>query len=107
MKFMEYRYHIEHIEDPNNVWADMISRWAGNQVNNVPKETSKRRGGKDSSTRRGRNTLTGVWDTSRRIAIRPFDDPGFKWPALDEIVRAQGKYIKARPNNFFSSCDVL
>ncbi|POM60331.1 hypothetical protein PHPALM_30820 [Phytophthora palmivora] len=34
--------------------------------------------------------------------MRPFDDPGFMWPTLDEIVRAQEKYIKARPNNFFT-----
>ncbi|KAE9056174.1 hypothetical protein PF005_g32856 [Phytophthora fragariae] len=30
MKLMNYTYVIEHIAGPQNVWADMISRWAGN-----------------------------------------------------------------------------
>ncbi|GMF63865.1 unnamed protein product [Phytophthora fragariaefolia] len=32
MKQMNYNYIIEHIAGHNNVWADMISRWAGNQT---------------------------------------------------------------------------
>jgi hypothetical protein len=35
VKLMEYRYHIEHIEGTNNVWADMVSRWAGNHDSDV------------------------------------------------------------------------
>ncbi|GMF20424.1 unnamed protein product [Phytophthora fragariaefolia] len=31
MKLMEYRFSIEHIDGVKNVWADMISRWAGCQ----------------------------------------------------------------------------
>ncbi|KAE9341207.1 hypothetical protein PR003_g10100 [Phytophthora rubi] len=27
---MNYTYVIEHIAGPQNIWADMISRWAGN-----------------------------------------------------------------------------
>ncbi|KAE9313243.1 hypothetical protein PF008_g19783 [Phytophthora fragariae] len=29
-KLMEYRYEVEHIDGDSNVWADMVSRWAGN-----------------------------------------------------------------------------
>ncbi|GMF51787.1 unnamed protein product [Phytophthora fragariaefolia] len=35
VKLMEYRYHIDHIEGASNVWADMISRWAGNHSDSV------------------------------------------------------------------------
>eukprot|EP00644_Phytophthora_capsici_P014120 jgi/Phyca11/99271/e_gw1.3.1308.1 len=30
MKLMNYRYVVEHVPGSDNVWADMISRWAGN-----------------------------------------------------------------------------
>ncbi|KAJ8531732.1 hypothetical protein ON010_g14230 [Phytophthora cinnamomi] len=35
MKLMEYKYRIEHIEGSNNVWADMVSQWAGNHQRRV------------------------------------------------------------------------
>ncbi|OWY99175.1 hypothetical protein PHMEG_00029874 [Phytophthora megakarya] len=40
MKLQNYRYVIEHISGPQNVWADMISRWAGN---NKPATTTVKR----------------------------------------------------------------
>ncbi|OWZ03477.1 hypothetical protein PHMEG_00024785 [Phytophthora megakarya] len=39
MKFMGFQYIVEHVPGPNNVWAEMASRWAGNHT---PTATLKR-----------------------------------------------------------------
>jgi transposase InsO family protein len=132
VKLMEYRYHIEHIEGTNNVWADMVSRWAGNHDSDValramvlrkrgrgeedrtPFSHKKRRRGKEdrilttqSKRRRGEADRTlptrrkskqtfqataAAAETAGRLAIRPFDDPNFSWPTLDEICQVQEQH---------------
>ncbi|OWY97000.1 hypothetical protein PHMEG_00032578 [Phytophthora megakarya] len=41
-KLLEYRYTIEHIEDVNNVWADVISRWGGKVCRSASMATANR-----------------------------------------------------------------
>lgn len=142
MKLMEYRYHIEHIEGANNVWADMVSRWAGNyqdrvalramvlrkrgrqeedrtqQIRSEPrrgeeertlKTRGKRQRGKEGripGTRRQRKKLRTECNERAKdasvAAIRPFDDPSFSWPTLQEIVQTQQQYRHTVPSNFLT-----
>ncbi|KAE9065928.1 hypothetical protein PF010_g28013 [Phytophthora fragariae] len=136
VKLMEYRYHVEHIEGASNVWADMISRWAGNHNDNValramvlrkrgrreeertqcsvskrlrgeedrtPRTRRKRRRGEADRTpltRREHNAPSDEPATATRVAIRPFDDPSFTWPTLEEIISAQERYVHTVASDF-------
>ncbi|OWZ22169.1 hypothetical protein PHMEG_0003164, partial [Phytophthora megakarya] len=143
VKLMEYRYHIEHIEGTNNVWADMVSRWAGNHQDQVTlramvlrkrgrreeertqqfrrkqrrgeeERTSKTRtvrcdgeADRTPATRRTRKKLRTKCDeqqeAARTAAIRPFDDPNFSWPTLQDILRAQEQFRSTMPSNFLAA----
>ena len=75
MKLGDYPYVIEHIDGTDNVWADMVSRWAvprpAIQVRRIPVY--------DRVRRRDRRPPT----------IRPLDSDGFTWPTLEELSTIQ------------------
>jgi hypothetical protein len=72
LKIVGARYTIEHIKGVDNVWADMVSRWAGPQEPATVKRVTAR-------------SAPAVSD------LRPLQDPGFRWPGPDEIKRAQAR----------------
>jgi hypothetical protein len=75
MKLGEFRYDIHHIAGEDNVWADMVSRWA-----RMPMTTSVKR-----VTTRGQQQQI-------LLSLRPLDDEDFVWPDMDAIAAAQRKY---------------
>ncbi|KAG3199075.1 hypothetical protein PC128_g5559 [Phytophthora cactorum] len=77
MKLMNFRYIVEHVPGPDNVWADMISRWAGNHA---PVVTVKRI---KAVRRRTRPT---------RPRLRPLGEADFVWPTLEELIAVQARY---------------
>jgi hypothetical protein len=77
MKLMNFRYIVEHVPGPDNVWADMISRWAGNHA---PVVTVKR------------IKAVRQQPTPSRPRLRPLNDDGFVWPTLDELTTVQAQY---------------
>ncbi|KAJ8526138.1 hypothetical protein ON010_g15041 [Phytophthora cinnamomi] len=80
LKLMPYRYIIEHVDGVANVWADILSRWAGQPTMKVKlKRFTKKRTKKQQAAPR----------THSRQALRPLVDEGFVWPSLDEIRTAQ------------------
>ncbi|OWZ09958.1 hypothetical protein PHMEG_00017261 [Phytophthora megakarya] len=83
LKLMSYRYVIEHVDGTSNVWADMLSRWAGQ-----PKITVRLK----RFTRRTAKPKKGTTPPSSTSILRPLDDEGFVWPSLEEIVAMQHKY---------------
>ncbi len=89
MKLMEMRYTIEHIEGPHNVWADMISRWAGGrpEVSTLRRLTYRKR-----SRRPPRPSVN-------RAILRPLDEKGFIWPSLEEIATVQEKYLTEKESD--------
>lgn len=77
---MPYWYGIEHVDGVSNVWADMLSRWAGQPTTKVKlTRFTKKRAKKQQAAPR----------THTRQVLRPLDDEGFVWPSLDEIRSAQ------------------
>ncbi|ETK88369.1 hypothetical protein L915_07367 [Phytophthora nicotianae] len=84
MKLIGFTYIVEHIPGPDNVWADMASRWAGNHV---PEVTVKRL----KTIRRRR-----PWDQTQRPELRPFDADSFVWPKFEEIQRRKAS-TRRRP----------
>ncbi|KAE9311895.1 hypothetical protein PF008_g20094 [Phytophthora fragariae] len=81
---MEYRYSIEHIEGANNVWADLISRWAGQSKPVAIRSSAKRLTG----TKRKRKVKDIILEEST-LSPRPLDSEGFVWPNLEQIAEAQ------------------
>jgi hypothetical protein len=81
LKFSEYRYTIEHIAGTNNLWADMVSRWAGPQP---PVTTQCKR----LRTRKRKRSMTRRPPPTASV-LRPLDDAGFVWPTLVSIRAAQ------------------
>jgi len=79
LKLMGYRYVIEHIEGPKNLWADMVSRWAGQQttVLRLKRLTVRKRNRRHHAT------------SSPPVVLRPLDADGFVWPGLTDIKLAQ------------------
>ncbi|KAE8903142.1 hypothetical protein PF003_g12674 [Phytophthora fragariae] len=75
MRLGEFRYEIHHIAGADNVWADMVSRWA-----RMPATTSLRR------------VTTRDQQQQDRLLLRPLDDDDFVWPNLDTIAAAQRKF---------------
>ncbi|GMF21819.1 unnamed protein product [Phytophthora fragariaefolia] len=80
MKLMNYHYVIEHVPGPDNLWADMISRWVGNHT---PKVTGTRR----KAFRRPRPPV--IQSVS---PLRPLDDDSFVWPTLEELGALQSAH---------------
>jgi hypothetical protein len=74
---------IYHKTGEDNVWADMISRWAGVLT------TAYRL--RRVTTRSGRQTSTGTVP-SPAPDIRPLDNENFVWPTLLELLRIQKSY---------------
>ncbi|RAW25519.1 hypothetical protein PC110_g18060 [Phytophthora cactorum] len=72
MRLGEFRYEIHHIAGEDNVWADMVSRWARIPATTCAKRVSTRRQQQDE-----------------RLVLRPLDDTGFVWPTMDTIGSAQ------------------
>ncbi|KAE8995113.1 hypothetical protein PR002_g19727 [Phytophthora rubi] len=91
MKLMNYTYVIEHIAGPQNVWADMISRWAGNHdpvattIKRVRAETP------GEPNQHGETTEEVNPEVAEPIisTLRPLDDANFIWPTFDAIIEAQ------------------
>jgi hypothetical protein len=70
-KVVGHRYTIEHIKGEDNIWADMISRAQPPQSATVKRTTAR---------------------TAPAVSkLRPLQDPGFRWPAADDIRRAQAR----------------
>lgn len=78
LKISNCNYIIEHIDGTNNVWADMVSRWAANRpvVNRTKANHAKQ----------------AIPVNMKTIRLRPLDDENFVWPSFQEIATAQMKY---------------
>jgi hypothetical protein len=87
MNLMNYNYVIEHIAGPQNVWADMISRWAGNHA---PVTTAIRRIRTTPATSQQEPAL----EVTEPIisTLRPLDYENFVWPTFVEIMLVQSQY---------------
>lgn len=79
-KLHELRYVIEHIEGPLNVWADMISRWAGQPASAIRI---------CRFTVRKRKSPKPAVEIS---ALRSLDSEGFVWPTMANIHEAQASH---------------
>ena len=103
-----YRYVIEHIEGVHNVWADMMSRWAGQPSPSAPTsqlvesqveldrlvrlEREKVQHGAQVGalryTQRKQHKTPRVPQVTL-APLRPLDREGFVWPTMDDVVQAQ------------------
>ncbi|GMF57946.1 unnamed protein product [Phytophthora fragariaefolia] len=81
IKLMNFLYIVQHVPGSENVWADMISRWAGNHVSTARPAVLK--------VFRNRETSFNHPPVS---ALRPLDDDNFIWPTLTELMDIQSKY---------------
>ncbi|KAH9082771.1 hypothetical protein LEN26_021162 [Aphanomyces euteiches] len=90
-----YRYVIEHIKGTNNLWADLMSRWGQMRPPGVTMDPAKVRRGHGWTKKR--KPTTQVVSPPGQHRLRPLDDPEFVWPTIDEISRAQAKFVKANP----------
>ncbi|OWY95334.1 hypothetical protein PHMEG_00034688 [Phytophthora megakarya] len=105
---MEYRYEVEHIDGEANVWADMISRWAGNHDPTVhlnamtlrkrsPAELRPDIQPRRKRTRcRRKKTLVDDQQLLPQL-LRPLDDPDFVWPSASVIRDTQQLHADCRP----------
>ncbi|KAJ0400435.1 hypothetical protein ATCC90586_006519 [Pythium insidiosum] len=93
MKLIEYRYSIEHIDGVHNVWADMISRWAGNHI---AAPTSVKRVMLRAVRTQGKRKRASPQPTIR-APLRPFSDGEFVWPTVAEIKAAQQQHDQEKP----------
>ncbi|GMF31527.1 unnamed protein product [Phytophthora fragariaefolia] len=78
MKLMNCRYVIEHVPGHANVWADMISRWAGDHTPTVERLKAFR--------------AAQAVECQPVSVLRPLDDEHFEWPTLDELREVHSKY---------------
>lgn len=83
LKLCEYRYIIQHIEGPKNVWADMISRWGGSHIS-TERLTTRQRPTAPSST------TTAI--------LRPLDVERFVWPSIIELTAIQQSATTSPPS---------
>ncbi|GMF50375.1 unnamed protein product [Phytophthora fragariaefolia] len=81
IKLMKNRYVIQHVPASDNVWADMISRWAGNHVPTARPTTLL--------AFRGRQASPNCPPVS---ILRPLDDENFVWPTLTELADVQSQF---------------
>ncbi|KAE8908890.1 hypothetical protein PF005_g30444 [Phytophthora fragariae] len=84
---MNYTYVIEHIAGPQNVWADMISRWAGNHD---PVSTAIKRARAEPPgelNQHGETTEEAMPEVTEPIisTLRPLVDANFVRPTFDAI----------------------
>lgn len=103
MKLMEYRYTIEHIDGTHNVWADMVSRWAGTRP--APSVALKRvtlRRQRDEDQSEDTTSSRNEWHGGS-VPIRPFSDGNFVWPTVEELQAAQQRHIVDRPQGLTRS----
>lgn len=111
MKLMEYRFSIEHIEGVKNVWADMISRWAGclhpNDV--AMKRIRQKRARPDNKETKDadRGEDRGGECQPKPPPIRPFSDDSFEWPDVAAILASQKQHEAARPRGISQRNDGL
>lgn len=82
MKLMNFRYIVEHIPGPANVWADMISRWAGNHE---PVATLKR-------IKAIRHPCPTPSAALHAVSLRPLDSADFVWPTCEELCGIQATF---------------
>lgn len=75
MKLMNHHYIIAHIPGSLNVWADMISRWAGPTC----RSTVLKR------IHSAEVTSVTTSDSAVDSCLRPLDNPDFCWPSLEEL----------------------
>ena len=84
-KLGDYRYVLEHIAGPNNVWADLISRWggkgAGNTSHAVKRLTNRKHPRSDPQEQQ-----------QQPMPPRPLDVQDFVWPTLADIQTAQKQH---------------
>ncbi|POM63297.1 hypothetical protein PHPALM_27403, partial [Phytophthora palmivora] len=83
LKLMSYRYVIEHVDGASNVWADMLSRWAGQPATTVHLKRFTR-------AQRKRKQLKAR--TKKPSSLRPLDAEGFTWPTLAEFRTSQQQH---------------
>ena len=103
-----YRYVIEHIEGVHNVWADMMSRWAGQPSPSAPTsqlvesqveldrlvrlEREKVQHGAQVGALRYTQRKQHKTPRVPQVALAPLrllDREGFVWPTMDDVVQAQ------------------
>ncbi|KAE9002974.1 hypothetical protein PR003_g16189 [Phytophthora rubi] len=83
MKLVNFRYVVEHVPGPANVWADMISRWAGNHT---PTVRVKRLKAVRSQSEPAAS------ETRSPAPLRPLDAENFIWPTLVELFDTQSEF---------------
>jgi len=77
-KLLAYKYTICHITGSDNVWADLLTRWAQPHKGRAAAITVD-----DDVGKKTRSSSDVNW------RIRPLHADGFVWPTLDEIVEKQ------------------
>ncbi|POM77265.1 Hypothetical protein PHPALM_5378 [Phytophthora palmivora] len=80
---MSYRYIIEHVDGASNVWADMLSQWAGQPATTVHLKHFTRAQSKRKQLKAR---------TKKPSALRPLDAEGFTWPTLAEFRTSQQQH---------------
>ncbi|KAE9000966.1 hypothetical protein PR001_g18645 [Phytophthora rubi] len=85
MKLMNFRYVVEHVPGSENVWADMISRWAGNQSPTAAVKRLKAVRTRSTSA----PTSSSDVPAPSVLPLRPLDDEHFVWPSLAELAAVQ------------------
>ncbi|RAW36593.1 hypothetical protein PC110_g7144 [Phytophthora cactorum] len=114
-KLMEYRYEVEHLDGNSNVWADMVSRWAGNhdpsvrlnmmQLRKRTRQETEDPGQRPKRRRCSKNKAaaptTHAERSQRRLVqqLRPVDDPEFEWPTLAAVCVVQQQHSVERPRH--------
>ncbi|POM74528.1 Hypothetical protein PHPALM_8493 [Phytophthora palmivora] len=76
MRLCGLHYHIEHIADDTNVWADIVSRWHVREAESLSVATVRIRG-------------RHVVPVKELSALRPMMDANFAFPTLEGIAEAQ------------------
>ena len=86
IKLSAFRYVVQHLPGEENVWADMLTRWAANSKSSV-------------STKR-----LGKFMSLMLAPVNPSMDSKFDWPSLSDVFFAQ-KNTKEKPPNGFGPSD--
>ncbi|GMF33910.1 unnamed protein product [Phytophthora fragariaefolia] len=111
MKLMEYRFSIEHIDGVKNVWADMISRWAGCQRSiSVGMKRLRRKRSRtvdNEPTESSRNKKTREQNPLQHVTIRPFNNDNFEWPDIVALAAIQRRHEGERPRGLTRNNDGL
>ena len=89
IKLIAFRYIVIHLLGDQNVWVDMLTRWA---VNPVQRITS-------SNTPRAKALMV--------APINPGVDSKLDWPNIEDIKEAQSSANEAPPKQFFNTTSGL